>query len=229
MRTEIEAHRFPLQSMAKDLWHKVADKEKSGKGVGSTPCSLPFTLISLHHSRCLAYQAKVLHEPRTAGTLSPPIACRQPPTMRCTSIRADAESFTRRRDVTGAMGRLQQQLLGRQSRLHALGQSDASLAAPSMKHVRTPPMMRLRVPLFVSVLSCRRHSDLRPALLSCHGLTPCPPMNAISHRAWPTAVAREGPGTKVPWVMERCAAHIEQYGLQVGSAPDHPCRLGTLA
>ena len=54
-------------------------------------------------------------------------------------------------------------------------------------------------------------------------------MNSISHRAWPNAVAREGPGTKVPWVMERCAAHIEQYGLQVGSAPDHPCRLGTLA
>lgn len=166
--------------------------------------------------------------PRTAGTLSPPIACRRPPTMRRTSIRADAESFTRRRDVTDAMGRLQQQLLGRQSRLHALGQSDASLAAPSMKHVRAPPMMRSRVPLSVSVLSCRRHADLRPALLACHGLTPRPPMNAISHRAWPTAVAREGPGTKVPWVMERCAAHIEQYGLQVGFAPDHPCRLGTL-
>jgi len=62
VRTEIEAHRFPLQSMAKDLWHKVADKEKSGKGVGSPPCSLPFTLISLHHSRCLAHQAKVLHD-----------------------------------------------------------------------------------------------------------------------------------------------------------------------
>jgi hypothetical protein len=99
--------------------------------------------------------------PRTTGTLLHPTACSQTPTMRCTSIRADAESFTRRRDVTDAMGRRQQQLLGRQSRLHALGQSDASSAAPSMKRVRTPPMTRLLVPMWVSVLSCQETS--RPA------------------------------------------------------------------
>lgn len=200
--------------MAKDLWHKVSDKDKSGKGVRSPP----FSLSPFHQTSAIPPRQKE-SMPCTAGTWLPHHA----PflfAMHTTSILPVAEALSRRGDATDAMGRQEQHCLGRRSRLHALSQSDASLAAPSRRHVRAPFMMRVCafVREHASLLGARYRRLAPPSLLACQGLTPRPPIDLIADCAWPTTVVRESPGAKVPWVMERCAAHIEQYGLQV----NHP-------